>query len=61
MTYCPVCRGAARFPWEHDGDCKEGLRHQIRWYQATIPWVLLILFAQTVLLIIGFILLGKLT
>jgi hypothetical protein len=57
--YCPICREPGRYPWQHSEKCVEGLRHRIRWYEAGIPVLLVLLAAETVLLIIAFIMLGR--
>lgn len=49
-VYCPTCREAAAFPWQHAPDCVDGLRAQLRWYRAGLPIVALLLLAETVLL-----------
>jgi hypothetical protein len=48
--YCASCREPGRFPWEHSKGCVDGLKHQLRWYEAGIPIVLLLLVAETALL-----------
>jgi len=52
--YCGECRHRGRFPWEHGPDCVEALRHRIRWYEAGIPWLLLLLVSETILLLIAY-------
>jgi len=48
--YCPTCRESGRLPWQHDPECVEGLRQQLRWYRAGLPIVALLLAAETILL-----------
>ena len=47
--YCPTCREPGRLPWQHAPECVEGLRQQLRWYQAGLPIVCALLLVQTIL------------
>lgn len=57
--YCPTCREPGRLPWQHSPDCIEGLRQQLRWYQASLPLVLLLLLGETVLLVVAYVAMGR--
>lgn len=57
--YCPECREPGRWPWQHDPECKEGLKHKVSAYQTALGWVILLLFGETVLLVVAFTLLGR--
>ncbi len=57
--YCPECRERGQFPWQHAEACTEGLRHQLRWYQSGLTWLLMLLLGETVLLAVAFFLLGR--
>lgn len=57
--YCPTCREPGRLPWQHDPECVEGLRQQLRWYRAGIPVVLFLLLVETALLVVAFVALGR--
>jgi hypothetical protein len=60
LMYCPECHERGRFPWEHRDDCVEALRHKVRWYEGALPWILLVLVTQTILLIAVFVWLERL-
>lgn len=49
-VYCPSCRQTAATPWQHASDCIEGLRAKVRFYEAGIPIILVVLLAETALL-----------
>lgn len=57
--YCPICREPGRLPWQHNPECVEGLRQQLRWYRAGLPIVLLLLLGETVLLAVAYVALGR--
>ena len=59
MLYCRECREPGRFPWQHDPECVEGLKHKVSAYQTAMGWILLLLFAETVLLVIAFMMLAR--
>jgi hypothetical protein len=46
-------------PWQHSADCVEGLRHRLRWYEAGLPIVALLLLAETALLVWAWVALGR--
>jgi hypothetical protein len=58
-VYCPTCREPGRLPWQHSADCVEGLRHRLRWYEAGLPIVALLLLCETALLVWAFVALGR--
>ena len=57
--YCPACREPARFPWQHSENCTERPQHQLRWFQLGIPLLIFLLFAETVLLLFAFKMIGR--
>lgn len=56
--YCPTCREPGRFPWQHSEDCRDRPQHELRWYRAGIPLLLVLVGAQLVLLLVAFKLVG---
>jgi hypothetical protein len=58
-VYCPTCREPGRLPWQHAADCVVGLRHQLRWYQAGLPLIALLLVLETGLLVAAWMALGN--
>jgi hypothetical protein len=57
--YCPACREPGRLPWQHAADCVEGLRHRLRWYEAGLPIVALLLLGEAALLLGAWVALGR--
>ena len=57
--YCPVCREPGQFPWQHADGCSARQAHVLRWYETSIPILLLFLLAETVLLVVAFVLVER--
>jgi hypothetical protein len=57
-VYCPSCREPSRLPWQHAPECVEGLRAKVRWYEAGLPILAVLLLAETVLLVTAYRALG---
>ncbi len=58
-VYCPHCREPGRLPWQHAPGCTEGQRQQLRWYEAALPIVFLLLVVESALLAYAFLKLGR--
>ena len=59
IGYCAECKELGTFPWQHSKDCIEGMRHRLRWYEIAFFWILLLLFGETALLVVAFLMLGR--
>lgn len=56
--YCPECRETGRVPWQHDADCKVGLKQWVTTLRMALGFLLVAMVVNTVLLILAFSMIG---